>query len=63
MYSAEDKTKVIMRLKNLRSENKVSCDHAVKRKMYILKQGVAIPKIVKKVWIVESVINIYYLSV
>jgi hypothetical protein len=31
--------------------------------MYILKQGVAIPKIVKKVWIVESVINIYYLSV
>ena len=31
--------------------------------MYILKQGVTIPKIVKKVWIVESVINIYYLSV
>ena len=45
MYSAEDKTKVIMRLKNLRSENKVSCDHAVKRKMYILKHGVIIIEI------------------
>ena len=42
---------------------KVSCDLAGSCKMYILKQGVAIPKIVKKVWIVESVINIYYLSV
>jgi glutamate synthase domain-containing protein 2 len=48
MYSTEDKTKVIMRLKNLRSENKVSCDHAVKRKMYILKQGVAIIEIERK---------------
>ena len=45
MYSTEDKTKVIMRLKNLRSENKVSCDHAVKRKMYILKHGVIIIEI------------------
>ena len=48
MYSTEDKTKVIMRLKNLRSENKVSCDHAVKRKMFILKQGVAIIEIERK---------------
>ena len=48
MYPAVDKTKVIMRLKNLRSENKVSCDHAVKRKMYILKQGVAIIEIERK---------------
>ena len=45
MYSTEDKTKVIMRLKNLRSENKVSCDHAVKRKMYILKHGAIIIEI------------------